>query len=35
MVISRELGYVDETEEMDALMDRVFRLLVGLISSIK
>ena len=23
MVISRELGYVDETEEMDALMDRV------------
>ena len=35
MVISRELGYVDETEEMDALMDRVFRLLAGLISSNK
>ena len=35
MVISRELGYVDEAEEMDALMDRVFRLLAGLISSNK
>jgi len=35
MVISRELGYVDETEEMDALMDRVFRLLAGSISSNK
>ena len=35
LVISRQLGYVDKTEEIDALMDRVFRLLAGLISSNK
>lgn len=34
-VICRELGYLEATDELEVLMDRVFRLLAGLISSNK
>lgn len=33
VTISRELGYAADTSEVDSLMDRVFRLLAGLITS--
>ena len=33
VVISRELGYIKDSAEIDALMDRVFRLVAGLIAS--
>jgi len=35
VVISRALGYVRDSAEIDALMDRVFRLVAGLIASNK
>ena len=33
LVISRELCYIKDSAEIDALMDRVFRLVAGLIAS--
>jgi four helix bundle protein len=35
LTISRELGYASDTSEIDALVDRVFRLIAGLITSKK
>jgi four helix bundle protein len=35
LVIARELGYVSESAEFEASMDRAFRLLSGLIASAK
>jgi len=35
LVISWELDYVKDSSEIDALMDRVFRLVAGLIASNK
>jgi four helix bundle protein len=35
LVIARELSYVAGTTDVDTLMDRVFRLIAGLISSNK
>ncbi|MGH8769388.1 MAG: four helix bundle protein [Burkholderiales bacterium] len=32
LVISRELGYIKDFAEIDALMDRIFRLVAGLIT---
>jgi four helix bundle protein len=35
LVIARELAYVSDSTEVEALMDRVFRLIAGLITSNK
>ncbi len=35
LTISRELGYASDTTEIDALLDRVFRLIAGLITANK